>query len=86
MFFEAFVRERWPRDVAAQALVTAIAGGIGVDRLLRRRVGWRSLVLAACAVAVLAISASRPVFLQLFRADFETREQLVNKEWLLFRY
>jgi 4-amino-4-deoxy-L-arabinose transferase-like glycosyltransferase len=66
--------------------VTAIAGGIGVDRLLRRRVGWRSLVLAACAVAVLAISASRPVFLQLFRADFETREQLVNKEWILFRY
>jgi hypothetical protein len=37
------------------------------------------------AAALLALSASRPVFLKLFSADFEAREELVNTEWTFFR-
>jgi len=66
--------------------VTAVAGGVGVDRVLAGRAGWRSVVLAATAVVLLGISASRPVFQQLIRADFATRADLVNRDWIFFRY
>jgi hypothetical protein len=68
------------------AFVTAIAGGIGVDRLLARRIGWRAAVLACVAVALLLISGSRPVFSVLFGADFQSRSELIREEWSFFRY
>ena len=43
-------------------------------------------VLAALAAALLANSASRPVFRQLFTADFDTRKELLDKNWIYFRY
>lgn len=66
--------------------VTAVAGGVGLDRLLSKRIGWRSGVLAIVAISLLALSASRPVFRPLFTGDFETRKELLDRQWIYFRY
>lgn len=68
------------------AFVTTIAAGVGLDRLLTRRVGWRSALLAVLVAALLAVSASRPVFLQIFTGNFQQIEELHNWNWLFFRY
>lgn len=66
--------------------VTAVAGGVGLDRLFSGRLGWRSAVLALVAASLLAVSASRPIFLKHFTGDFATRTDLLTSDWVFFRY
>ncbi|MBW2400425.1 MAG: glycosyltransferase family 39 protein [Deltaproteobacteria bacterium] len=44
------------------AFLTSISAGIGIDALLSRRLEWRDFAAIACAVTVLCLSATRPVF------------------------
>lgn len=65
--------------------VLAVCAGLGVDRLLvaRDRRGW---VPAFIALAVLASSASRPIFWTISTGSFEQVSELNDDEWRFFRY
>jgi hypothetical protein len=64
----------------------AIAAGIGVDRILARRITRRTLAPVLAAVVVLVLSASRPMFQKMITADFDTRQELTDEYWRFFRY
>lgn len=64
----------------------AIAAGIGIERIVSRRIGRRTLVPVVAALIVLILSASRPMFQTMISADFEVREELERRDWRFFRY
>lgn len=68
------------------AFLLSVSAGMGVDALLSRRFKARDLVPAACALLVLGLSASRPVFRTIAAGDFQRASQLQHPEWRFFRY
>jgi hypothetical protein len=64
----------------------AIAAGIGIERIVSRRIEKRTFVPVIAALIVLVLSASRPMFQTMISGDFETREELVREDWRFFRY
>jgi len=64
----------------------SIAAAIGVDRLAGRRLGGRDLVLVGVAIAVLALSLSRPLFWTIATGAFGEPVELSRPDWNFFRY
>jgi 4-amino-4-deoxy-L-arabinose transferase-like glycosyltransferase len=68
------------------AFLVAISAGIGIDALLSRKLAWRDFAAVACAVAVLCLSATRPVFQTIVGGSFERVNELRRGDWRFFRY
>jgi 4-amino-4-deoxy-L-arabinose transferase-like glycosyltransferase len=68
------------------AFLMSISAGLGIDAWLSRRLEWRDLVAVACAVAVLCLSATRPVFQTIATGSFERVNELRRGDWRFFRY
>jgi hypothetical protein len=68
------------------ALPLAVAAGAGVDRALRGGLGRREWLAVAVALAVLGLSATRPIFRTIAVGDWSRVEQLENDDWRFFRY
>jgi len=68
------------------AFLLSISAGIGSDALLSRRLERRDLVAVACALSVLCLSATRPVFQTIASGSFERVNELRRGDWRFFRY
>ena len=68
------------------AFLLAVTGGLGLDALLSRRAGWRELLAAVLALALLASSASRPLFRTLLTGSFQRPAEFNTPEYRFFRY
>lgn len=68
------------------ALPLAVAAGAGVERALRRRLGRAEWIAVGIALALLALSASRPLFRTLACGDWTRVAELRDSEWRFFRY
>lgn len=68
------------------AFLLCVSSGVGVDALLARRVAWRDAVAVVCALAVLSLSATRPVFRTIASGDFQRVAELRRSDWSFFRY
>jgi 4-amino-4-deoxy-L-arabinose transferase-like glycosyltransferase len=68
------------------AFLLSISAGIGIDALLSRRLEWRDFAAVACVVAVLGLSATRPVFQTIAGGGFERVNELRRGDWRFFRY
>jgi 4-amino-4-deoxy-L-arabinose transferase-like glycosyltransferase len=68
------------------AFLLCVSAGLGLDALFARRLAWRDAAAAACALCVLSLSATRPLFRTLGSGDFEQVEELRRVDWTFFRY
>lgn len=64
----------------------SIAAGLGVDRVLRRQIRRPDLATLGLACALLAFSASRPLFRTFASGDFDDVRELAKWSWWFFRY
>jgi len=63
-----------------------VSAGIGVERALAGTLVRRDLALAGVAIAVLFVSATRPLFRTIASGEFDTPRDLARSEWTFFRY
>lgn len=68
------------------AFPLSIAAGVGVTRLLSRRLSLRSLVPVGVALLLLAHSAARPMFRQMITGRFASVRELQTRTWYFFEY
>ncbi len=66
--------------------ILAIASGVGLSRLIDRRIGRRELVASGLAALLLLTSANRPLFRKIGSGDFQRVTELRRPAWSFFRY
>ena len=71
---------------AGFAFPLCVTAGLGVERLLTRRVSRGDVAALLAAASLLVVSAARPLFRTALSGSFERVEELGKEPWRHFRY